>query len=345
MLKIKQLKRKGFETVVIGKDATSGLHALIAVHSTHLGPSLGGIRMWPYRNEQEALNDVLRLAPAMTAKAAISGLPLGGGKAVMIGDPLREKNRELFFSMGEFIESLRGRYYAAEDSGIAPDDLDIVREKTEYVTGTTAKLGGSGDPSLSTAKGVLAGMRAASQVVFGTKNLKGKLVAIQGVGQVGWNLGNLLHREGAKLCVSDLHRARVKRAQQAWNASVVDPATIHQVSADIFAPCALGGGLNAKTIPQVRAKIVAGGANNQFLDEKKGPVQLMNQSILHVPDYVLNAGGLIHLYVREIRQERKLAPWFQKIEETVRQVLNVALHEQLPPFVIANRMVQQTIRQ
>ena len=344
MLKVTQLKRKGFETVVVGKDPSAGLHALIAVHNTQRGPALGGIRMWPYRNAQEALNDVLRLAPAMTAKAAISGLQLGGGKAVMIGDPLHEKTRELFLSMGEFIESLRGTYFAAEDSGIAPEDLDIVREKTEFVTGTTVKHGGSGDPSLSTAKGVLAGMRAASQLVFGTKSLQGRRVSIQGVGQVGWNLGNLLYQQGAKLIVSDLHRARVKRAQQAWKASAVALSKIHQVHADIFAPCALGGVLNRKTIPQLRVKIVAGGANNQFQDETQDAKRLMSRQILHVPDYVLNAGGLIHLYVREILRERRLAPWFLNIEKTVRQVLSAALQEQLPPLVVANRLVQQTIR-
>lgn len=341
MLKVKQLKIKGFETVVVGKDPSSALHAIIAVHSTQLGPSLGGIRMWPYRNEKEALQDVLRLAPAMTYKAAISGLPLGGGKAVMLGDPRKDKTRNLFLSMGEFIESLRGAYIAAEDSGILPEDLDNIFEKTHHVTGTTAKHGGSGDPSLSTAKGVIAGMRAASQLVFGTKSLKGRRVAIQGVGQVGWNLGNLLSKQGATLIVSDLQPSRVKRAQRAWNASVVPLSKIHQVPADIFAPCALGGVLNIKTIPQLRAQIIAGGANNQFLDEERDPSRLMKRKILHVPDYVLNAGGLIYLYVREILHQRRLASWFLNIEETVRQVLSVSVQKQLPPLVVANRIVLQ----
>lgn len=344
MLTVKQLKVHGYETVMVGKDSSSGLHAIIAVHSTELGPSLGGIRMWPYRNEQEALQDVLRLAPAMTAKAAISGLPLGGGKAVILGDPGKHKTRNLFLSMGEFIDSLRGTYLGAEDSGIAPEDLDVVREKTRYVTGTTAKFGGSGDPSLSTAKGVLAGLRAASQVVFGTKNFNGRRVAIQGVGQVGWNLGNLLSKAGATLIVSDLQPARVKQAKRSWKATVVPLAKIHQVSADIFAPCALGGVLNTKTIPQLRAKIVAGGANNQFLDEKRDPELLMKRNIVHVPDYVLNAGGLIHLYVREILKERKLAPWFHNIEETVRQILRASIQEQFPPLDVANRMVLNNTR-
>jgi leucine dehydrogenase len=343
MLKVKQLKIKGFETVVVGTDSSSDFHAIIAVHSTQLGPSLGGIRMWPYRNETEGLQDVLRLATAMTKKAAISGLPMGGGKAVIIGDPAKDKTRNLFLSMGELIETLHGKYIAAKDSGILPEDLDIVSEKTRHVTGSTKKQGGSGDPSLATAKGVLAGMQAACKFVFGTKCLKGRVVAIQGIGQVGWNLGNLLFQQGAKLFVADLQPSRVKQAQRSWTASVVPLFKIHQVPADIFAPCALGGILNADTIPHLRANIVAGGANNQFLDEEQDPFRLMKRNILHVPDYVLNAGGLIHLFVREILHQRRVAPWILNIERTVHQVLAASLQEQLPPLVVANRMALQKL--
>jgi len=343
MLQVKQLKVKGFEVVVVGRDPSSNLHAIIAVHSTKLGPSLGGIRMWPYRNEKEALQDVLRLATAMTKKAAISGLQMGGGKAVIIGDPGKDKTRSLLHSMGELIDSLQGEYIAAKDSGILPKDLDIVSEKTGHVTGTTAKQGGSGDPSLSTAKGILVGMQAACKFVFGTKNLKGRVVAIQGVGHVGWNLGNLLSQQGAKLLVADLQPLRVKRAQRSWNASIVPLAKIHQVPADIFAPCALGGILNASTIPHLRAKIVAGGANNQFLDEEQDPYRMMKRNILHVPDYVLNAGGLIHLFVREILHQRRLVPWILNIERTVHQVLSASFQKQLPPLVVANRMALQKL--
>jgi len=343
MLKVRHLNIKGFETVVVGKDPSSGFHGMIAVHSTQLGPALGGIRMWPYRHEKQGLQDVLRLATAMTKKAAISGLPVGGGKAVIIGDPAKDKTRDLLLSMGELIESLHGNYIAAKDSGILPEDLDIVSEKTPHVTGTTKKQGGSGDPSLATAKGVLAGMQAACQVVFGTKSLKGRVVAIQGIGNVGWNLGELLMKKGAKLVVADLRPPLVKRARQSWQASVVPLAQIHQVPADIFAPCALGGVLNADTILQLRARIVAGGANNQFLDEKQDPFRLMNRNILHVPDYALNAGGLIYLVVREILHQRRLAPWMLNIERTVKQVLVASLQEQLPPLVVANRMALQKL--
>ena len=216
-------------------------------------------------------------------------------------------------------------------------------EKTAHVTGTTERKGGSGDPSLSTAKGILAGMQAACNFVYGTKNLKGRVVAIQGVGHVGWNLGKLLSEQGAKLLVADLQPLRVKRAQRFWNASAVPLSKIHEVPTDIFAPCALGGILNANTIPQLRAKIVAGGANNQFLDEEQDPYRLMKRNILHVPDYVLNAGGLIHLFVKEILHERRLAPWISNIERTVHQVLSVSSQKQLPPLVVANNMAMQKL--
>ena len=343
MLKIKHFTIKGFETVVVGKDPSAHLHAIIAVHSTRLGPSLGGIRMWPYNNEKEALRDVLRLAPAMSKKAAISGLPIGGGKAVIIGNPRKDKTRSLFLSMGTFIESLQGKYIAAEDSGILPEDLDIVSEKTRHVTGTTGKQGGSGDPSLSTAKGVLAGMQAACQLVFGTKDLTDRVVAIQGVGHVGWNLGKLLYKQRAKILVADLHPERAIRARRSWNASVVPLSRIHRVKADIFAPCALGGILNVKTIPQLGARIVAGGANNQFLDEERDPYRLMNRNILHVPDYVLNAGGLIQLFVRDILHQRRMAPWIIKIQRTVHQVLSASLRDRVPPLLVANRMTLEKI--
>ena len=344
MLKTKRLKIKGFEAVVVGKDTSTKFHGIIAVHSTRLGPSVGGIRMWPYKHEKEALHDVLRLAEAMSKKAAISGLEVGGGKAVMIGNPATEKTRPLLLSMGKLIDSLKGKYLAAKDSGILPEDLDVVSEQTRHVTGTTGKHGGSGDPSLSTAKGVLAGMHAASQLVYGTKNLRGRVVAIQGVGQVGWHVGNLLCKHGAKLVVADLQPERAARAQQAWNASVVPLSKIYRVPADIFAPCALGGVLTTKTIPQLRARIVAGGANNQFEDEESDPYRLMKRNIVHVPDYVLNAGGLINLVVREILHQRRVAPLIKNIQRTAHQVLTTAFRDHLPPLIVANRIALERIK-
>ena len=344
MLKIKHLKIKGFETVIIGTDPSAGLHAIIAVHSTRLGPSLGGIRMWPYTDQRAALQDVLRLATAMTKKAAISGLPVGGGKAVIMGDSQKHKTHSLLLSMGDLIESLQGQYIGAKDSGILPEDLDVVSEQTRHVTGTTGKRGGSGDPSLATAKGVLVGMQAACQLVYGSKDLARRVVAIQGAGHVGWNLGNLLYKKGATLLVADLEPERAERARRSWNASVVPLSKIHQVPADVFAPCALGGVLSDKTIPQLRAKIVAGGANNQCLDEEHDPYRLLKGNIVHVPDYVLNAGGLIHLVVREILQQQRVAPWLKKIERTVHQILTASFQEGVPPLVVANRLALRSLK-
>ena len=343
MLKTKFLKIKGFEAVVVGKDPTTHFHGIIAVHSTRLGPSLGGIRMWTYKNEKEALHDVLRLSEAMSKKAAISGLQIGGGKAVIIGNPTTDKTRGLLLSMGRLIDSLKGKYLAAKDSGILPEDLDIVSEETSYVTGTTGKNGGSGDPSLSTAKGVLVGMQAACQLVYGVPSLRDRVVAIQGVGHVGRNLGNLLFKQGAKLVVADLQDERAIRAQRDWNATVVPLSKIYQTKADIFAPCALGGVLNTKTIPQLAASIVAGGANNQFLDEEPDSYRLMKRNIVHVPDYVLNAGGLIQLVVREILHQRRVAPWIANIQGTVHKILTASLRDHLPPLVVANRMALKKI--
>ncbi len=343
MLKITHLKIKGFETVVVGKDPDARFHAIIAVHSTRLGPSLGGIRMWPYENEKEALQDVLRLAQAMSKKAAISNLQIGGGKAVIIGNPGTEKTRSVLLAMGTLIDSLKGQYIAAKDSGIVPEDLDVVAEKTRHVTGTTEKNGGSGDPSLSTAKGVLRGMQAACKVVLGSQDLNNLVVAIQGVGHVGWNVGNLLVKRGAKLIVADLQPERTARAQRSWDATVVSLSRIHRVPADIFAPCALGGVLNAKTIPQLRVRIVAGGANNQFLDEERDPYLLMRRNIVHVPDYVLNAGGMIQLVVREVLHQRQVAPWISNIQRTVQQVLTQSLKDSQPPLIVANRIALEKI--
>ena len=343
MLQVTPLKIKGFETVMVGRDESAKLTAIIAVHSTKRGPSLGGIRMWPYTNEEEALQDVLRLAAAMTKKAAISGLQMGGGKAIIIGNPGTDKTESLFRSMGEFIDVLQGKYIAAKDSGILPEDLDILAEKTRYVTGTTEKHGGSGDPSLATAEGILAGMQVACKLVLGTNTLKDRVVAIQGVGHVGWNVGNLLTQQGAKLFVADLEPSRVTGVERSWKATGVPLSDIHQIEADIFAPCALGGILNADTIPQLRAKIVAGGANNQFLDEEQDPYRLMKRNILHVPDYILNAGGLIHLYVNEILHQKQLAPWISKLGQTVDHVLSTSVQQKLPPLIMANQMAEQKL--
>lgn len=344
MLKLKILKIRGYEKVAVAEDNASGLRAVIAVHSTALGPSLGGVRMFPYPAPYAALEDALRLSKAMTYKAAISNLNLGGGKAVVTGDPARDKTRELFLSLGEFIQKLKGAYIAAEDSGICSDDLDIVSEKTRHVTGTKRLKFGSGDPSPATALGIFTGIRACLREVSGSGSLNGVTVAIQGVGQVGFGLAKLLKKAKARLIVSDVSEARMYQVADFLGAKTVAPSQIHAVKADVFAPCALGGVLNSATIPQIRGRIVAGGANNQFKNEERHARQLLKRGILHAPDYVINAGGLIQLYVKEILKKRDITPWIAGIDETLVKIFSLSKEAKQPPLFIAHRLAEQKIK-
>ena len=342
-MKIETLKIPGYKKVVAVKDKASDLHAFIAVHSTVLGPSLGGVRMFPYSSERKALEDALRLAKAMTYKASISGLNLGGGKAVIIGDPQKNKSRKMFLALGELIGSLGGIYLAAEDSGIKPEDLDIVSERTCYLTGTTHEHG-SGDPSPATAAGILKGIQACLIEKTGNDQIKDRTVAIQGVGQVGFNLAKLLQKAGAKLILTDVCEERLCQAAKLLNAGIVAPAEIHRLQVDIFAPCALGGVLNAKTIPQIKAPIVAGGANNQFQDEKKHAPLLFKKGILHAPDYVINAGGLIQLYVKEILKKDDITPWIDRIGETMGKIFSISKKKGIPPLLVAHQIAEERIK-
>lgn len=344
MLKIKFLKIKGYEKTAVAEDRDSGLRAVIAVHSTSLGPSLGGVRMFPYPSQKAALTDALRLAKAMTYKAAISNLKLGGGKAVVIGNPAKDKTRELFLSLGEFIHQLKGDYLAAEDSGICSDDLDIVSERTPYVTGTLRLKFGSGDPSPATALGILTGIRACLKEISGKDSLNGVTVAIQGVGQVGYGLARLLKKSKADLIVSDVSRERTRKAADELGARIVPPSKIHAVKADVFAPCALGGILHSKTIPQIRARIVAGGANNQFQKEERDAPLLFKRGILHAPDYVINAGGLIQLYVKEILKKKDITPWIEGIDKTLAQIFRLSKAQNQPPLFIAHKLAAEKIK-
>ena len=342
MSAIKPIKVSGYEKVTKVNDRASHLHAIIAVHNTVLGPSLGGIRMWSYHSEKEALEDALRLAKAMTYKASISNLNLGGGKAVVIGDPKRDKTKELFLALGDFIETLKGIFIAAEDSGIKPEDVDIVAQRTRHVTGTTRH--GSGDPSPTTAWGVFAGIQACCRQVFKNDDLKNFKVAVQGVGQVGFALAELLHEAGARLIVSDFSKDRAERAARNLKAEVVSPEKIHLVEADVFSPCGFGGILNPKTIGEIKAKIVAGGANNQFENEKRDSLLLAKRGILHAPDYVINAGGLIQLYVKEILQEQELTLWIEQIAATLEKIFSISRKEKKPPLLVAHRLAEERIK-
>lgn len=283
---------RGHEQVVFGHDAATGLRTVIAIHDTRLGPAAGGCRMWPYATPVEALTDALRLSRGMTYKNALAGLDLGGGKAVIIADPREHKTPDLLKAFGRQVASLGGRYITAEDVGISSADMEIVSSVTPHALGTEAT--GLGDPSPYTALGVFAGIKAAVRHKTGSDDLAGLTVSLQGLGNVGYGVATLLAGAGAKLIVSDINEAAVARAAAAFGAAGVAPGEAHAVEADVFCPCALGAGLNATTIPRIRAKIVAGAANNQLATEADGRA-LRDAGILYAPDYAINAGGIISI--------------------------------------------------
>lgn len=287
------------ENVVYCHDAKSGLKAIIAVHNTNLGPSLGGCRMYPYADSGEALTDVLRLSKGMTYKAAMANLPQGGGKAVIIGDPRKDKNHEMFLALGEAVNKLGGAYITAEDSGISVADLRISAQRTQYVSGIKAKFryDGSpsdGNPASGTAYGVFVGVQASVKHRLNS-DLRGVKVAIQGLGHVGYRLATLLHEAGAELYVTDIFPEQLEKAKTELGATVVAPDDIFALDVDVFAPCAMGATINERSIPQLKATVIAGAANNQLEKEELGLV-LRKKNILYAPDYVINAGGIIDIY-------------------------------------------------
>ena len=278
------------EKVVIARDPVSGYHGIIAIHSTTLGPAVGGTRFWNYATEEEALNDALRLSQGMTYKTALAGLPFGGGKSVIIGDNKTANREALLRAHGRFVDTLGGRYITAEDVGTSPADMEIVRRETRHVAGL---LGRSGDPSPYTARGVFRAIQASTKYRWNTDDLSGVTVTIQGCGHVGYHLAKLLHEAGAKLIVSDVNNDSKSRVVDEFSAAAVPPNEIFSVRADVFAPCALGGVINDQTIAELRVQIVAGAANNQLLEERHGEM-LRERNILYAPDYVANAGGVFN---------------------------------------------------
>ena len=339
-----QIKTMGHEQVVFCHDSTTQLRAIIAIHDTTLGPSLGGCRFWDYQNDEEAIFDVLRLAKGMTYKAAIAGLNLGGGKSVIIGDPKSLKSEELFRSFGRFVHSLRGRYITAEDVNVKVEDMNIVGSETPYVTGVTAREGGSGDPSPITALGVFSGIRAAVKHKLGRDDLNGVVVGVQGIGAVGRNLCQLLHDAGAKLVVADIDEAAVRQIVDAYGAKASGPEGIHREALDVYAPCALGAIVNSETIPELKTTIVAGGANNQLLDEETDAKGLDQRGILYAPDYVINAGGLINvaheLKGYEVDEARKDAC---AIYDTLLKVFELAEKRQVSTIEASNQIAEERI--
>lgn len=330
------------EQVVFCADATTGLKAIIAVHSTALGPAVGGCRMWDYAQDDDALVDVLRLSRGMTYKNAMAGLPLGGGKSVIIGDAKTIKSEALFRQFGKFVHSLSGRYVSAEDVNITTGDIMIVNKETPYVAGLEGK---SGNPAPFTALGTYRGLKAAALHKFGSEDLQGKKVAIQGLGSVGFYLCEYLHREGAILFVSDINAAAVERAVEQFGATAVALDDIYGLDVDIYAPCALGATINDQTIAQFRCKIIAGCANNQLKESRHGQM-LRDKGILYAPDYVINAGGIINVWFEMRPEGYDKAESTAKVEQIYGTLLTIfrrADAEQQPTNVIADLMAQEII--
>lgn len=333
------------EQVVFCNRPAVGLKAIIAIHDTTLGPSLGGCRFYPYPTEEQALSDVLRLSRAMTYKASLAGLNLGGGKSVIIGDPETDKSETLFRAFGRFVDGLGGRYITAEDVNTSVQDLEWVRHETQYVTGLPETLGSSGDPSPVTAYGVLVGIKAALMAKLNTDNLRGIKVAVQGVGHVGSNLCHLLHDAGAELYISDVNQATADRMVAELGATWVDHREVHASPVDVLAPCAMGGALNEVTIPEIKAPIIAGAANNQLAHPEADGEALYKRGILYAPDYAINAGGLINLAIELEGYDRERArAKVEGIYPTLIEIFKMSAEEERPTQQIADGLAEERIR-
>lgn len=286
----------GHEQVAFCHDQETGLKAIIAVHSTVLGPALGGTRMWNYASDAEAINDVLRLSRGMTYKASISGLNLGGGKAVIMGDARKDKTDALMRKFGSFVERLGGSYITAEDVGMTTRDMELVKMETDHVTGIPVSMGGSGDPSPVTAYGVYMGMKASAKFKWGSDQLKGKHVVVQGIGNVGENLVKHLSHEDAVVYINDINQERLKEVSEKYGAKIIGAEEVYDTAMDIYAPCALGATVNSDSLNRLSCEIIAGAANNQLADEAIHGKEVMDKGIIYAPDFLINAGGLINVY-------------------------------------------------
>ncbi len=339
------LAESGHEQVMFCQDDVTGLKAIIAIHNTVLGPALGGTRMWKYQSEQEALTDVLRLSRGMTFKAAISGLNLGGGKAVIIGDPAILKTEAFLRRFGKFVNSLNGKYITAEDVNMKTGDMEYIHMETPHVTGLPESMGGGGDPSPVTAFGVYMGMKATAKKVFGSDSLEGKAVAVQGVGQVGMHLVDYLSKEKAKIFVTDLSTEKVEKLSRQFGVTGVDQDDIYDLDVDIYAPCGLGATVNDDTISRLRCSIIAGAANNQLKDEVRHGYMLQDRSITYAPDFVINAGGLMNVYHEYLGNynRKRVMEQAEKIYDTCLSILYYAEGEQVSSQEAAIRLSEKRI--
>jgi leucine dehydrogenase len=344
MLTLEKMYSMGHEQVVYFQDKSCGLKAIIAIHDTTLGPALGGTRLWQYANEEEALIDVLRLSRGMTYKAAVSGLNLGGGKAVIIADPKKDKSEALFRSFGRFIESLNGRYITAEDVNTSVDDIEHIFAETNYVTGVAQQYGGSGNPSPYTALGVFRGIEASATRAFGNRSLKGKTVSIQGVGSVGFELAKLLNEVGAHIIYTDINERGIEKMKQSFpNAKFVSGQEIFTTACDIYAPCALGASVNDETIPMLKCKIIAGAANNQLKEDRHGQV-VREKGIFYAPDYLINAGGLMNVSIEfEGWADSKSRRMIDTIYDKTLEVFRISDEQNIPVNKAADVMAEKRI--
>jgi leucine dehydrogenase len=340
----------GHEGIHAFCDEKTGLKAIVAIHSTARGPACGGTRMWPYATSADALEDVLRLSRAMSYKNAVADLELGGGKSVIIGDSRTQKSPELFEAFGRAVDQLGGRYYAAEDVGVSPEDLKNTRKTTQYVVGLEGFAAGSGDPSPITAEGVFRGIGLAVKHGYGADNVSGLTVAVQGVGHVGGYLCEKLHAAGAKLIVTDVNEAALQRIAEKTGAEVVSPDAIYDVQADVFAPCALGGAVNEQTLPRIKARVIAGAANNQLSSPEIG-TRIFQEGRLYAPDYVINGGGIINVAseVRALQRGEAHNPaWVEgklaRLMETLDEILDRSKTDSRPPHEIADEIARARIQ-
>ncbi|MCL1917243.1 MAG: NAD(P)-binding domain-containing protein [Peptococcaceae bacterium] len=338
-----EMNTYGHEQIVFIRDETVGLHAIIAIHNTVLGPALGGTRFWNYATESDALFDVLRLSRGMTLKSAAAGLKLGGGKAVIIGDPTQLKSREFFHAYGKFIDSLGGKYYTAEDINVNTADIAHINEATKYVSGTPS-IGGN--PSPFTARGLYMGMKAGARVKFGTESLEGKTVAVQGLGSVGYVLCEHLQKEGAKLKVYDINPTIVKKASEKLGASAVTAEEVLTTDCDIFAPCAMGAVLNTDNVKHLKCRLIAGAANNILMDAATGDA-LENLNILYLPDYIVNAGGVINCAIEVDEAGYNIDvvnAKVDKIYDTTLEIIALARERQISTYQAADEYAEGIVK-
>jgi leucine dehydrogenase len=341
---VNKMTLMGHEQVVFCQDAETGLKAIIAIHDTTLGPALGGTRMWDYINEEDALQDVLRLSRGMTLKAAISGLDLGGGKAVIIGDSKTEKTEALMRKFGQYVDSLGGKYITAKDVGMSTKEMEYVRIETKHVTGIPESMGGSGDPSPVTAFGVYMGMKASAKYKWGSDKLVGKTVVVQGVGHVGKNLVKHLTEEGANIIINDINTQKLNELANEFGANIVMGDAIFDLDIDIYAPCALGATVNPDTISRLKCEIIAGAANNQLADEERDGQLCADKGICYAPDFLINAGGLINVYSELKGYNREHAiNQTREIYNTTLEILNKAELEHITTHAAALAIAQQRI--